>query len=131
MTTVELFFELLLVLIQVAVLLPATYIGVLYLLEEDGPFDIFFRIRKIAGFEPVEYEELQPDGSTVKVIEYEAGTNFWSRVFDCHRCLSPYVAFIAVLLGLAVGVLQPTFHLLVVWLGLAGSTVYLYERLEK
>jgi hypothetical protein len=128
MTTVERFFELLLVLLQMVVLLPVTYLSVLYLLEEDGPFDIFLRIRKLAGFKPVEYDELQPDGSTITVAEYEAGDNFWSRVLGCHRCLSPYVAFLVVLLGLTVDVLQPTPYLLIIWLGLAGSTVYFFEK---
>jgi hypothetical protein len=115
-------------LLQIAVLIPATYIGVLYLLEEDGPWSIFHHIRIKAGFKEVSMTVLSPDGKQETSVEYHAGDNFWSRVLDCPRCLSPYVAFLVVLFGLTVGILRPNALLLVVWLGLAGSTVYFFEK---
>lgn len=114
-------------LVQILVLLPAVYVGVLYLQEEDGPFDVFARIRKLAGFQEETMSELGPDGP-IEIVEQVPGDGFWSRVLGCHRCLSPYVSFLVVLAGLAVGFLSLTPSILLVWLGLTGSTIYLFEH---
>ena len=116
-------------LVQIVILLPATYIGVLYLLEEDGPFNVFTRIRKLAGFKEEVMSKLAADGSQVEYTVQVSGDNFWSRVLDCHRCLSPYVSFLVVLLGLVIGFLQLTPLLFLTWLGLIGSTVFIFELL--
>lgn len=121
--------EILVTLVQIAVLVPATYIGVLYLHEEDGPFEIFLRIRKIAGFKAETISELTPDGEQIEVTEYVAGDKFLSQIFTCHRCLTPYVAFLIVVFGLLVGFLQFNALLLLIWLSLVGATVYLFEKL--
>lgn len=118
------------VLLQIIVLLPATYIGVLYLLEEDGPFKIYHRIRVKAGFKLETMSVLGEDGEAIEVSEWVPGDNFWSLIFTCHRCMSPYVAAIVVLFGLIIGLIQLSPLFLVVWLGLTGSTVYLFERGE-
>jgi hypothetical protein len=128
MTTVNYIAEAVSVLLQIVVLLPATYIGVLYLLEEDGPFDIFIHMRVLAGFRPEGMSELGPDGNLIETTEMMPGDNFGSRIFSCHRCLSPYVAAVVVLFGLFIGLIPPSLFFLVVWLGLTGSTVYLFER---
>jgi hypothetical protein len=128
MTTVNYIAEAVSVLLQIVVLLPATYIGVLYLLEEDGPFDIFIHMRVLAGFRPEGMSELGPDGNLIETTEMMPGDNFGSRIFSCHRCLSPYVAAVVVLFGLFMGLIPLSLLFLVVWLGLTGSTVYLFER---
>ena len=131
MTTIDYIARAVLTLLQIVVLLPATYVGVLYLLEEDGPFDLFLRIRILAGFKPEVMSEFGEDGELVEVIEYVPGGNFWSsQVLSCHRCLSPYIAAIVVLFGLIIGLIQLSPLFLVVWLGLTGTTVYLFERGE-
>lgn len=117
-------------LLQIVVLLPATYIGVLYLLEEDGPFDVFQHIRLLAGFKLEVMSEFDIEGNVTEFTEYIPGDGFWSKILSCHRCLSPYIAAIVVLFGLIIGLIQLSPLLLVVWLGLTGSTVYLFERGE-
>lgn len=131
MTTVDYIERAVTTLLQIVVLLPATYVGVLYLLEEDGPFNIFQRIRILAGFKPEVMSEINENGDIIEVIEYVPGDNFWSsQVLSCSRCLSPYIAAIVVLFGLIIGLIQLSPLFLVVWLGLTGSTVYLFERGE-
>ena len=121
--------EALVLLVQIIVLTPATYIGVLYLHEEDGPFDIFLRIRKLAGFKASTFSELSPDGEQIETTEYVPDKNFLSQVFRCHRCLTPYIAFLVVVFALLIGFLQFTPPLLLVWLSVVGATVYLFEKL--
>ncbi|KKL69986.1 hypothetical protein LCGC14_2109430 [marine sediment metagenome] len=126
---VKLLNEVLVTLVQIAVLVPATYIGVLYLHEEDGPFDIYLRIRRLAGFKAEAFNKLDPNGEQIEITEYVAGDNFFSQIFTCHRCLTPYIAFLVVLFGLLVGFLQFNALLLLIWLSLVGATVYLFEKL--
>ena len=121
--------DVLVVLVQVIVLMPATYIGVLYLHEEDGPFDIFLRIRRLAGFKEIVISELTPDGEQIEVKEYVAGDNFLSQIFLCHRCLTPYIAFLVVIFALLIGFLQFNALLFIIWLSVVGATVYLFEKL--
>lgn len=116
-------------LLQVLILLPVSYVGVLYLLEEDGPFDVFRRVRRLSGFKGEEMSKLGPDGNVETTTELVAGDGFFSRIFSCHRCLSPYVAFLVVVFGLVIGFLQLAPSTLLVWLSLTGSTVYLFEKL--
>ncbi len=116
-------------LVQIVVLVPATYIGVLYLLEEDGPFDVFKRIRKLAGFKEEGMSQLGPEGNVIEVNELVPGDGFFSRILGCHRCLTPYVAFLVVVFGLVIGFLQLELSILLVWLSLTGLTVYLFEKL--
>lgn len=121
--------EVLVTLVQIAVLVPATYIGVLYLLEEDGPFDIYLRIRRLAGFKAETFNELGPNGEQIEITEYVAGDTFFSQIFTCHRCLTPYIAFLVVLFGLLIGFLQFNALLLLIWLSVVGAVVYLFEKL--
>lgn len=121
--------DVLVVLVQVVVLMPATYIGVLYLLEEDGPFDIFLRLRKRAGFIEETISELTADGEQIEVTELVPGKNFWSQVLRCHRCLTPYIAFLVVIFALLIGFLSFNALLFIIWLSLVGATVYLFEKL--
>lgn len=121
--------DVLVVLVQVIVLMPATYIGVLYLHEEDGPFDIFLRIRRLAGFKEIVLSELTADGEQIEVKEYVAGDNFFSLIFTCHRCLTPYIAFLVVVFALLIGFLPFNALLFIIWLSVVGATVYLFEKL--
>ena len=121
--------DVLVVLVQIVVLAPATYIGVLYLLEEDGPLDIFLRIRKLAGFVEETLSELTADGEQIEATVHIAGDNFLSQIFTCHRCLTPYIAFLVVVFALLVGFLPFNALLLIIWLSLVGFVVYLFEKL--
>jgi len=100
-----------------------------YLLEEDGPFDVFIRIRKLAGFKKENMSQLGSDGNVIEFAEWVPGDGLFSGILGCHRCLSPYVAFLVILLGLVIGFLQFAPSILLVWLGLTGSTVYIFEKL--
>lgn len=66
-----------------------SYLLSIYLVEEEGPIDIFGHIRKALG---VNVPILDPDG---EVVEYAANGSYLSRIMTCRVCNTPYTSVIA------------------------------------
>ena len=58
------------------------------LLYEEGPFDIFTRLRNLIGI----YEELDSEGDTQQYIDPDK-SNFLTALFSCLYCLSIWLGF--------------------------------------
>lgn len=115
------------ILLNVLLALPMVYILSLYLLEEDGPFGIFWGVRSLAGFTRMEVTDIT---GKVELQEVD-GTGFWGKVLSCHRCLSPYAtAVVMVFLGLT-GVSEWNALMVVKWFAVTGLNVLVFEALGR
>lgn len=116
------------IILTAVIALPMVYVLSLYLLDEDGPFGMFWLIRQfIGGFT---LEEV-PDISGNVEVEEVAGRGFWGQVLSCHRCLSPYVtAVVMVFLGL-IGVSEWNALMVVKWFAVTGLNVLVFEALDR
>lgn len=104
--------SLLLKLPEVAIVL-ATYLLVILLVYEAGPFGLFEKFRKRLGIEDAYDEEGEFTGRLV-----EGG--HWAKVFSCHRCAAPYVLALVVLLWFI-------FPPIVAVLAILGAVVFLAD----
>jgi hypothetical protein len=104
---------------------PSTYLLVFFLVHTDGPFDLFNRIRSLAGMVDV------IDSSGFVVQDCDEETPFLGRVLCCHRCTTPYAALIILVLMMVLGVVGiPLLHLPVYWLAVCGFTLYGLEHTD-
>lgn len=93
-----------------------TYLIDKFFREEEGPFQVFARIRRAAGIAvPIIDGEIVLDGDALTGIDYETAVNglgidpehlnirygsnggYWAEVLSCYKCFSPYAATIALL----------------------------------
>lgn len=103
-------------------LLPILFLLVMYGLWENGPANIFKRIRDWGGV--IEIPDIEGDEVTRK-----SNGTFLGDVLTCYRCMSPYAAAIVIILAVICGWLSwPIGHLIILWLALAGTNVFIYER---
>jgi len=76
-----------------------TYAFTYMLKYTDGPFDVFWRIRKSFGTEKL--EEYDPVTDEYYFISEEFPDNFFGRLFNCWWCLSTWVSIFGVILYVA------------------------------
>lgn len=109
-------------------LVPATYLVTLYVTQEDGPFEVFSRLRQWAGVAedgiPEYVEELTTDDVPPPVSE----APFWGQVLACHRCTTPYIAAVIMAIGLVTGVVNLGLDLILMWMAVSGLVIFLFER---
>jgi len=117
-------------LIQAILLTAANVTAVLYLTDVtvDGPFDIFKKIRSKAGIRLIYVRDIDTDEKELTGSEHD--NQFWARVLDCHRCLSPYGAMFLILLSWLVGLLVPAWTFIILWLAITGMTIVVFEYLD-
>lgn len=116
------------IILTAVIALPMVYVLSLYLMDEDGPFNIFWAIRLFVG--GFTLEEIPDITGKVEVKEV-AGKGFWGKVLSCHRCLSPYVtAVVMVFLGLT-GVSEWNALMVVTWFTVTGLNVLVFEALGR
>ena len=84
------------------------------LIVDDGPFDVFRKMREAVGI-------VNGGGLTVITRRW-----IWSGLLSCHWCLSVWVAFPAALLwqGISPGALAA-------WLALAGASSVIEEVVRR
>lgn len=96
----EIIQQLIIILIGAAINGSATYFLVDLLVDEDGPFNIFARIRLAAGINvPVDTGSYSYGEENIVVsteTELESDGSFWAEVLSCGYCTTPYVAFVLV-----------------------------------
>lgn len=119
--------DLLALLVQAALLIPANYLLVLYLTtpEIEGPFRVFSRIRSWAGIRPVMMTDM--DTGEQEVVGYDHNGNFFAQLLSCHRCFSPWSSAGLIILSWLIGFIEPDLTNIIIWLSVAGATVYLLE----
>lgn len=88
------------------------------LVDERGPFDIFLKIRRLAGINVITVV----DGDAIE----SSNGNFWADVLDCPYCTTPYVTGALVLLLLTFGL--PMWQLLLIWSAACG---FMYLGLDR
>ena len=112
---------------QVALLTTANYLLVLYTTapEIEGPLSVFSRIRARVGIRPVMMTDI--DSGEEEIIGYEHEDQFFAQLLSCHRCFSPWSAAGLILLSWLVGFVQPSLTNIILWLAIAGATIYLLE----
>lgn len=117
--------EVLALLTQALVLTAICYLLVLYLTDVTvrGPWDIFEKIRTLAGIEKSVIYTLDMEEDVV----FEVSDRFWAKVLDCHRCSSPYVAAGIVVLSWITGFVRPSLTAVILWLAVTGATVLIFE----
>lgn len=114
-------------LVQVALLIPANYLLVLYLStpEIEGPFGIFSWIRSRAGIRPVTVTDM--DTGEQEVVGYDHDGNFFAQMFSCHRCFSPWSSAGLIIMSWLIGFIELDPANIIIWLSVAGATVFLLE----
>jgi hypothetical protein len=119
--------DLLDLLVQIVLLIPANYLLVLYLStpEIEGPFGIFSWIRSRAGIRPVMMTDM--DTGEKEVVGYEHDGTFFAQLLSCHRCFSPWSSAGLVILSWLIGFAKPDPTNIIIWLSVSGATVYLLE----
>jgi len=112
---------------QVILLIAANYLLVLYMTtpEIEGPFSVFSRIRARAGIRPIIITDI--DTGEVEIIGYEHDGQFFAKLFSCHRCFSPWASAGLLILSWLIGFIEPSLINIIVWLSVAGATIYLLE----
>ncbi|MHC4605119.1 MAG: hypothetical protein ACYS6W_17525 [Planctomycetota bacterium] len=122
--------EALALLAQGLILTAANCVLVLYLTDTaiTGPINIFERIRFLAGIEKSVIYNLETDEDEVA---YEIGDRFWAKVLDCHRCTSPYAAFLIVVLAWITGLIDPAWTVIVLWMAVTGATILVFELINN
>jgi len=97
----------------------------MFLVYTDGPFDVFYRARLLAGLEEV----IDANGDFYTDCDDE--TPFFGKVLCCHRCTTPYAALAILVLMMVTGVaVAPLLHLPVYWLAVSGFTLYALEHTD-
>jgi len=88
------------------------------LLREEGPFEVFIKLRSFIG---VKYNaESEPYGETSK-----------ARLFACFWCLSMWITFIWMLVLLWAGIYSGNFpHFLLYTFGIAGMSILCEEIIQ-
>ncbi len=112
---------------QAVLLTAANYLLVLYTTTPEiaGPFNIFSSLRSRAGIRPVMMTDI--DTGEEEIIDYTHGGQFFAQLLSCHRCFSPWSAAGLILLSWLVGFVEPGLINIILWLSIAGATVYLLE----
>lgn len=111
------------------ILILSNYLLTMYLVYEKGPFDIFEKIRHLAGINVPE-EVFGPDRQ-VEIIGYTSNGSLTAGILSCHRCTSPYTAALVLLIAAVTGFLPFTWDLLLYWLSTAGGAIFLFEVMER
>lgn len=114
-------------LVQAILLTAASYLLTLYTTSPEilGPFKIFFWIRSRAGIRPVVMTDV--DTGEEEIIDYQHDGQFFAQLLSCHRCFSPYSAAGLIVLSWLIGFVEPDLTNIILWLAVAGATVYLLE----
>ena len=122
--------EALTLLVQGLILTAANYLLVLYLTDTTvkGPLDIFERIRYLAGIRETAIYSID---ASEEEYYYEVGDRFWAKVLDCHRCSSPYTAFLIIALSWLVGFVTPAWTVIILWLAVTATTILIFELIEN
>lgn len=105
-------------LVDLAALAGAIYLVVLYLVYTAGPKDIFKKFRRALGVRTINVHDERGD---LMGEEEESDGSFWADVFTCHRCATPYVTAVILLLWL---LFPPAVYLMAVM----GAAVWLAEQ---
>jgi hypothetical protein len=115
---------------QALVLTAANYLVVLYATDTsvEGPFRLFERIRHLAGIEVVGVHNIDSDEIEESIVIRD---RFWARVLNCHRCCSPYGAFVLILLSWLTGFAAIDLTAVILWLAVAGFTVLIFELINR
>ena len=98
--------------------------GATWLLRySDGPWDLFFRLRKLAGLYLPEYS---PTGEVTAWIENDEPFGFWAKLVGCFWCLTTWVSLFFALGYILLANLEwwLLFHL---WLGTVGISIFAHE----
>lgn len=105
----------------------STFTIVFLLKYTDGPFDIFYRLRKLSGLVvPI----IGNSGDVVDYVEDEDPDTFFALLFKCFWCLSTWVAFfLAIAYILVTGMTMWIFPFL--WLSSVGVSGILLELVTK
>jgi hypothetical protein len=121
--------EALTLLAQVLILTASNYLLVLYLTDTTimGPGNVFERIRAWAGIERTVMHSMGGGSEIVYVV----GDRFWAKVLDCHRCSSPYAAFLVVALALITGLVALAWTVIILWLAVTGATIIVFELIDN
>ena len=90
------------------------YYLILLFVYEDGPKDIFLKVRIFVGIKPV-------GDSTGEVVYYESNDSILANIFSCHVCFGFWSGLIA---GLVLGLSLPE-----IFAGIALS-VFMHEMIN-
>jgi hypothetical protein len=114
------------ILIQAVLLTAANYFLVFYMTKPVmGPFDILHKLRIRTGLKP-EFETNIETGEK-RLIGYEDNGSFFTKLFNCHICFSPWPAAGLIVLSWILGFVQPDLTNLILWLSVSGATIFLFE----
>ena len=115
------------IILTAIIALPMVFVLSLYLMDEEGPFNVFWGIRKLAGFTREEILDIAGN----KAVKEVAGTGFWGQVLSCHRCLSPYVTAVIILFLGLINVSEWNTLMIVTWFTVTGLNVLVFEALGR
>lgn len=106
---------------------PVVFVTALYLIEEDGPFNIFRHIRWLAGHRIK--AAAPPDEDGQEQVEYLPNHWVTAQVISCSRCLPPWVSlFWLAVLGIAGLLPSNVILVIIIWLSTSGAAVYAFEH---
>lgn len=100
----------------------ATYAATYLLRYTYGPFDVFLRIRRIAGINS--FPLYDDDGNQVDIIE-EVKSTYLAKLFDCWWCLSTWIALAWMLFTPLRG-----WDFFIVWFASIGLAGFLQETIK-
>ena len=112
---------------QAVLLTAANYLLVLYVTtpEIEGPFKLLSWLRSRSGIRPVVVTDI--DTGEEEIVGYDHEGQFFAQLLGCHRCFSPWASAVLILLAWLVGFVEPGWSNVILWLSVAGTTVYLLE----
>ena len=93
----------------------------LLFVEEQGPFNIFEKIREYFGLYII-----STDQGVEKVVEEPNGYNFFGNLLSCFWCTSLYISIIVLILDkFKIG------KVILQWLSYSGIAIVIYNKMEK
>lgn len=114
--------------IEYTVLQGLALFGITWLIRHtDGPFDLFLKLRKLAGIAYLDVYDV--NGTKVNIIE-EIPEKFLAKMIGCFWCLGTWIAALLTLYAWHNQYVIQGFEI-VVWLGSIGVAGLLYEMIEN
>ena len=102
------------------ILILATFRISALLVWDKGPFDLFQKIRKLAG---IEYIETQEGVALIKLVP----ETLLAELFDCIRCMSVWVAGAVLLLWVLP---IPVIDIIIVFFAVAGGVYLIHLQMD-
>lgn len=98
--------------------------------DEEGPFDIFVKLRKYFGV--IDTDEVVFDeygNTTIEPLRIIDDT-FIAKLFECHWCLSVWAAFGISVLAVLFSVIDSNYFLFY-WLAISAGSIIIDERINE